>query len=180
MEQLRDIYSRLRRMIGFGHIRLTDEDGAVQPRVQLEFGPGGPPELNEVIDDVIRMAHYGLYYRPPTGSEAVVIFLGGNRSNAVVINTGHRESRPADLEEGEVMLSNTQTGAYVRFSADGKIRSKGDWLHDGFFKATGDVLDHSADNTATMKVHRDQYNAHKHGGVTAGGALTAVTDDTAP
>ncbi|MCW5760103.1 MAG: hypothetical protein KIS90_10085, partial [Phenylobacterium sp.] len=68
---------------------------------------------------------------------------------------------------------------WVRLCADGKIRSKGDWAHEGSFRASGDVLDHSDDNAVTMKVHRDKYNAHHHGGVQGGSASTAGTDQPA-
>jgi hypothetical protein len=163
--------SRIRNLVGVFHIRRTDDSGP-QQRVQINTRPGGPRELEEVIDDVVRLGHYGIAYVPPEGSEAVVLFLDGLRSQGVVIATGHRESRPKDLEPGEMMVFNSLQDIWVRFCADGKIRSKGEWLHDGHFKATGDVLDHSADNAATMKVHRDAYNGHTHGGVQAGGANT--------
>ena len=173
------LQSQMRRTFGLGKIRITDDSGE-QQRVQVNIGPGGPRELEEVIDGVPRMGHYGLAYCPPDGSEVVIVSLGGLRSMSVAIATGHRETRPKDLLPGEAMIYNALAESYVKLSADGKIRSKGDWLHEGFFKATGDVLDHSATNTATMKVHRDAFNTHKHGGVTAGGAMTAITNQTAP
>lgn len=176
---MRELAGQVLRMIGIGRIPLSKDDGE-QQLVQVQIGKGGPSELEEVIDDVPRMGHYGFAYRPPDGSECVVLFVGGRRSMGVVIATGEREHRPRDLLPGEAMLFNSEADTYVKLSADGKIRSKGDWLHEGFFHATGDILDKSGTNTATMKIHRDQYNAHKHGGVTAGGATTAITDHTAP
>jgi phage baseplate assembly protein V len=179
MVALRQLYHRMLGMIGVGYVRLVKDDGD-QQLVQVEMKKGGPDVLNELIDDLPRLGHYGIYYRPPFGSEVVAFFLGGKRSNGFVMATGHRETRPRDLEEGECMLMNTLTGAFVKMSADGKIRSQGDWEHTGSFSATQDILDHSAANTATMKVHRDAFNAHKHGGVQAGGASTGATDHTAP
>lgn len=173
------LQSRVLRLVGLGKIRAVDDSGS-QQRVQVNINPGGPRELEEVIDGVPRLGHYGFAYCPPDGAEVVVLFVGGARSVGVAIATGHRETRPKDLEPGEAMLFNSLTDAWVRMCADGKIRSKGDWLHDGGFSATGDILDNSAANAATMKVHRDAYNAHKHGGVTVGGAMTAITDLTAP
>lgn len=179
MSGLDRLYGAVLRIIGLAAITRTDDSGD-QQRVQINIGRGGPEMLEEVIDGVPRMGHYGLAYCPPDGSEAVVLFMAGRRSNGIVIATGHREDRPKDLAPGEAMLFNSLTGAFVRMSADGKIRSSGDWEHTGSFKATGDILDQSAGNTATMKIHRDAYNAHKHGNVTAGGAMTGVTDDRAP
>lgn len=153
--------SRLRNLVGLGQIRLTKDDGP-QQRVQVNTNRGGPQVLEEVNDDAVRMGHYGFAYCPPDGSECVVLYVGGLRSQAVVIATGHRETRPKDLQPGEAMLFNSLEDIWVRMCADGKIRSKGDWLHDGDFAATGDVLDNSADNTVTMKGHRDAYNEHDH------------------
>lgn len=178
-EHLGRLYSLVLGVVGIARIKVTKDDGE-QQLAQLNIRQGGPRELEEVIDDVPRLGHYGFAYRPPDGSEAVVLFVGGRRSSGVVVATGHRETRPRDLEPGEAMIFNALAETFVKLSADGKIRSKGDWLHEGFFKATGDVLDHSATNTATMKVHRDAYNGHHHGGVQAGGASTGVTDDPVP
>lgn len=179
MDPLRNLVGRLVRMVGIGQIRLTKDDGEQQLH-QVNINRGGPQDLEEVIDDVPRLGQYGLAYCPPDGSEAIVLFVGGRRSSGVVIATGYREERPKNLQPGEAMLFNSLADIWIKLCADGKIRSKGDWEHDGGFKATGDVLDHSATNTATMKVHRDAFNTHKHGGVTAGGAMTAITDHTAP
>lgn len=178
-DHVRHLARRVMNILGIGHVRLTD-DTSDQQLCQVEMRPGGPRELGELIDQVPRLGDYGLAYCPPDGSEVVTIFLGGRRSSGVIIATGHRETRPHDLQPGEAMLYNGLTDTWVRMCADGKIRSKGDWEHDGGFKATGDILDRSAGNTATMKIHRDAFNAHHHGGVTAGGAMTGITDQTAP
>lgn len=163
MTQLARLVSGLRRVVGIFRVLVTkDEAGLKQQLVQVIANKGGPRELEEVIDDVPRVGHYGLHYVAPFGAEAVAIFLGGDRSMGVVIATAHRESRPTDLLEGEVMLYNGLTGSYVKLLADGTIRSKGDWFHEGHFRATGDVLDHAEGNAVTMKVHRDAYNEHDH------------------
>lgn len=156
------LYRLVLNVVGIGAIRRTDDSGD-QQLCQFNIKKGGPSELEEVIDGMPRLGHYGLAYCPPDGSEAIALFIGGRRSSGVIIATGFREERWKDLEPGEAMLFNALTGDFVRMCADGKIRSKGDWEHDGSFSATGDVLDNSTDNTATMKVHRDTYNEHDHG-----------------
>lgn len=173
------LQSQARRMIGLGKVTRTDDAGD-QQLVQVNINPGGPRELEEVIDDVPRLGHYGLAYCLPDGGEVVIVSLGGHRSMSVGIATGHRETRPRDLQPGEAMVYNALAETFIKLCADGTIRSKGAWLHEGDFSATGDILDHSATNTATMKIHRDKFNVHKHGGVTAGGSMTAITDRTAP
>lgn len=179
MNHLRHLAGRVLNAVGLAHIRITDDSGP-QQLSQVEYGAGGPAELGEIIDQTPRIAHYGIAYCPPDGSECVVVYLGGRRSSGVIIATGHRETRPKDLQPGEAMLYNGLTDTWIRMCADGVIRSKGPWEHDGAFSATGDILDRSAVNAATMKIHRDAYNAHHHGGVTAGGAMTGVTDTAAP
>lgn len=171
------LQSQMRRAFGLGKIRVTDDSGE-QQRVQISINPGGPRELEEVIDGVPRMGHYGLAYCVPDGGEVVLVSLGGLRSMSVAIATGHRETRPRDLEPGEAMIYNALAETYVKLCADGTIKSKGTWLHEGDFNATGDILDHVETNTATMKVHRDAFNTHKHGGVTAGGALSEISNVT--
>lgn len=173
------LMSQVRNLVSVGHIRLVDDSGE-QQLVQVNINRGGPDELEEVIDDVPRMAHYGFAYCPPDGSEVVVLHIGGNRTAGIAIATGYREARPRDLQPGEAMLFNSLTDTFVRMSADGKIHSKGDWEHEGYLKATGDVLDHSGTNAATMKVHRDKYNAHHHTGVQVGAASSGTTDQPTP
>lgn len=181
------LLSFVRRMIGAGRIKLVDDSG-IQQMVQINIGAGGPDGIEEVIDGVTRLGHYGLAYCPPDGSEAVVLFIGGRRSAGVVIATGHRETRPKDLKPGEAMLFNGLTGAFVKMCEDGKIRSEGDWVHTGTFHASAaitsqsDITDHTAaDGTGgvSMKEHRDAYNAHHHTGVTVGGGVTGATDHPA-
>lgn len=171
-EIIRDVANRLLGMVGVGQIRLV-KDGGDQQLVQLELRKGGPDILNELIDDMPRLGHYGFFYRPPFGSEAVGIFIGGRRSSGMIIATGHRETRPRDLEEGEAMMMNTMTGAFIRMSADGKIRSQGDWEHTGSLKTTGDITDNSGSNARTVKDLRTAYNAAKY---PVAGGVAGTTD----
>lgn len=159
---MRDLLDRIRRLVGVGRLAVVDDSGA-QQKAQVQIGAGGPDGVAEIIDGTPRLGEYGLAYCPPDGSEAVVIFLGGKRSNGVIVATGHRASRPKDLKPGEVQLYNGLTGAFVKMCQDGKIRSQGEWIHTGNFSATGDVLDHCADGHGqTMLASRQTFNGHTH------------------
>lgn len=47
---------------------------------------------------------FGLASAPMNGSEAVVLFLGGDRANGVVVATDDPRYRPMDLQPGEVAI----------------------------------------------------------------------------
>ncbi|WP_233873575.1 phage baseplate assembly protein [Paraburkholderia adhaesiva] len=70
-----------RASLGRGRIRRVDDSGAAQ-RIQVQLSK------NETRDTTPRLAEYGFQSNPPAGSDAVAVFLGGNRSNGVVIACG--------------------------------------------------------------------------------------------
>ena len=144
----------------------------------------------ETGDNRQRMAEFGLTSNPPTtNSDAIVLFLGGDRSNGVVVATGHQPSRPKNLAPGETMLY-SQDGKYVYMTASGGIvvEAKGQpvTINDasnvtcncsGVFKvvapggvqfvaptvtSTGDIQDNTATNSHTMAQMRSIYNGHNH------------------
>lgn len=187
LHDARLLAQRVLNAFGIAKLHVIDDTGD-QQRAQAVISAGGPEGIEEVIDKAVRMAHYGIAYCPPDGSEAVVIFLGGRRSAPIIIADGHKASRVKNLKPGEVQLYNGLTGAFVKMCQDGKIRSQGPWIHTGTFHSTGnltseaDITDRTAaDGTGgvSMKTHRDDYNAHKHTGVTAGGGVTGTTDHPA-
>ncbi|MCY0854347.1 phage baseplate assembly protein [Cupriavidus sp. D39] len=48
----------------------------------------------ETRDNTPRVPEFGLASNPPVGSDAIVVFLGGDRSQGVVLGTVHQVSRP--------------------------------------------------------------------------------------
>jgi phage baseplate assembly protein V len=74
----------------------------------------------ETRDNTPRPVEFGLASNPPVGSDAFVAFLGGDRSNGVVIGTVHQASRPKNLAPGETMLY-SQDGKSVYMTASGGI-----------------------------------------------------------
>lgn len=137
MSAIADVASRLFRAISIGRIKATDDSG-VQQLSQVNINAGAPAGIEEVIDDVERLGHYGFAYCAPVGAEAVLLHLGGHRSAGMIIATGDRATRPKGLLPGEARFYNGPAGTYVEASHDGKFRSVAtDWLHTGDYHVSG-------------------------------------------
>src|SRR5260364_143986 len=83
---LERLFRRVMLMIGRGRLTTGRDDGPVQLH-QARLG------ALEVRD-----------HTPRVGSDAVVVFIGGERSNGVIIATGHQASRLNHLKAGEAAL----------------------------------------------------------------------------
>lgn len=116
MDILERVWRRLVLLIGRGRITFVDDAGSVQ-RVQVQLGS------EETKDGIPRLCEYGFQSRPPAGSDAVVLFLAGERTNAVVIACGSQQYRMRSLADGEVAISDDK-GQFVYLSAAG-IRVQG-------------------------------------------------------
>lgn len=135
----------------------------------------------ETRDNTPRPVEFGLTSNPPVGSDAFVVFLGGDRSNGVVLGTVHQPSRPKNLAPGETMLY-SQDGKYVYMTASGGIvvEAKGQAvtvndatkvtinaateidLNTPLLKVSGDIIDNAGTNSHTMAQMRSIYNGHTH------------------
>lgn len=71
----------------------------------------------EVQEDVQSFQTYGFRSRPPAGTEAIMLSIGGNRDNPVVIATENREAKDAlpDLEAGESVWYHHQEEVYLQW-----------------------------------------------------------------
>lgn len=99
--------SRIMLMVGKCILKAVADDKAFQ-QVQLTGFE------NEVLEGVERFQDYGMTSHPPDKSEAVVVCLGGNREQAVVIRMDNREFRLKNLAKGEVALY-TDEGDKIHF-----------------------------------------------------------------
>ncbi|WNC90963.1 phage baseplate assembly protein V [Paraburkholderia sp. FT54] len=135
----------------------------------------------ETADNTPRPVEFGLTSNPPVGSDAFVVFLGGDRSNGVILGTVHQPSRPKNLASGETMLY-SQDGKYVYLTASGGIvveakgqavtvndattvtinASTGVVMNTPLLKVSGDIIDNAATNPHTMAEMRTIYNGHNH------------------
>lgn len=141
-------------MVGRGRKTTGDDSGNVQ-MLQVQLGS------SDVRDNTPRLAEFGFSSMPPDGSDLIVLFVGGDRSNGVIIASGHIASRPQNLAPGESKLY-CQDGKYVHMTAAGGI----------VIEAKGQPV--TVNNASTVTI-----NASSDVTVNVGGNLTAnVTGDT--
>ncbi|MDA8092355.1 MAG: phage baseplate assembly protein V [Betaproteobacteria bacterium] len=107
------IARRLQMLVGVGRVTLVDDSGPVQ-MMQLALGS------LEVRDRTPRLAEFGFASNPPAGSDATLLFVGGDRSNGVVIATGSQALRLRDLQPGEAAIYDGQ-GKYVYLTETGIV-----------------------------------------------------------
>lgn len=99
--------------ISRGKVKTGDDTGDVQ-RLQIKLGD------NEVRDNTLRMAEFGFASMPPVGADVVVLFVGGDRSNGVIIATGDIASRMKNMKPGESAIYDSQ-GKQIYLSQDGLV-----------------------------------------------------------
>ena len=171
MNQFRHIANRIASMLGVGRVTAIQDGGGTQS-VQYQT----PLE----VASAHRLAEFGFSSGLPVGTDVVLAFLGGDRSNPVVIATNHQRYRHSDLSPGETVMYN-QWGLYIQLTEDGiSIDAKGQDVTVNNAKnltatateqvklitpkllVTGDVIDNCETNNKTLKQLRDAYNEHGH------------------
>lgn len=178
------LYRRIMMMVGRGRVTVVDDTGAVQ-KVQLDF-----LSPLEVRDGTPRLLDYGFTSYPPSNTDAVVLFVGGDRSNGVIIATGNQTFRLKGLATGDVALYDSR-GQSITLTATG-IVVNGNGLNltvnntpvvtinaatdivmnTPLLKVSGDILDNSGTNSDTIAGMRAVFNAHVHGGVLRGAQVS--------
>lgn len=143
-DALERLYRRILMAIGRGRITLVDDSGKVQ-LTQVKLG------ADEVRDAMPRLAEFGFTSNPPTGADAVAVFLSGDRSNGVIIATGHQAYRLSGLASGD--------------SAQFDSRGQHIWLTPGGIVIDGAGLPMTINNVPTITQHGD---FHVTGAVIAG------------
>lgn len=89
------LWHRMLHIIGRGRSTgVGDDTGPIQTH-QIQFS-----DL-ETQSELKRLGEYGHASMPPAGFDAIAAFVGGDRSNGVIIATGHQASRLKDLLPGE-------------------------------------------------------------------------------
>jgi phage gp45-like len=155
------IIQRVQHVIGRGRVTTGNDAGNVQ-LLQVKLG------ADEIRDNTPRLAEFGFTSMPPAGSDAVVVFIGGDRSNGAIIATGHQASRLKGLKPGEAAIFDdqgqsvflTRTGIVIN-CAGLPMTINGNVTVNGTVSATTDVI------AAGTSLH-----THHHGGVASGGSNT--------
>lgn len=135
----------------------------------------------EVKDGAEHFEPYGYTSHPLAGAEAVLGFVGGDRSHCLALVVTDRRYRPTDLKAGEVCLF-TDEGDQIRFkrgriisvTAGSKVEvtapeavfncstsvtmNTPKLIVSGDIEAGGQIQDANS----TMQSMRDTYNSHNH------------------
>ncbi len=123
----------------------------------------------EPIDGAEHMEPYGFTARPHAGAEAVVVFVGGNRSHPLVVAVADRRYRLQGLVDGELALYD-DLGQKVHLTRSGivvtapTITLAGHVVVTDGLTVTGGITDGGVEVGAT----------HTHGGVTPGTGNTGT------
>lgn len=172
MSQIDRLYRRIMMMVAPVKITATDDSGPIH-RVQVRVTP------SETIDNVATMQIYGLASHQPIGTDATAVFVGGQRSNVVIIATGNQQFRLRNLARGEVALYTDEgdklvfkrgkvveltCGEHVHITtklctvtASDKVRMETPRL-----ECTGDIVDHCDTNPRSMLGMREVFDPHVH------------------
>ncbi|WJN74360.1 Phage baseplate assembly protein Mup45, Q [Burkholderia anthina] len=159
---------------GWGRVTHQNDSGGAQ-LLQVQVNE------RETIDELPRIAEFGLTSVPPEGSDIAMMNLGGGRNNAVIVGTNHQKSRPRNLQSGETMLY-AQDGKYVYLTASGGISifANGQPVNvtgattvtinaatkiravTPRFECTGDIVDNCDTTGRSMAADRMIFDGHNH------------------
>ena len=139
-------------------ITATDDSGSVhtvQTRVTT---------TNEPLDGVPVAQLFGLSGHAPAGSDAVAIFVRGNRSSPIIVATNHQGIRPRNLKSGEVCLYNAEDSTIV-LSQGHTIKITGTTITIAAAAGGKSTVNLTGDIHATGTITADTINApHGHVG----------------
>ncbi|EHJ8971185.1 phage baseplate assembly protein [Salmonella enterica] len=168
-------------LAGTGRVTSLNDTEGVQ---KIQYAAPG-----EVKSDTPRLAEFGFSSGLPVGSDVVMVFPGGDRTNGVIIASGHQATRFRNLKPGEAVMYD-QWGHTIMLKESGiEVNAAGDdvtvnnagtlkvvasacvLLDTPLVKTTGDILDNCQSNTKTLRELREAYNRHDHNveGVEKGG-----------
>lgn len=176
MTGIADLYRRLRVLMTFARTLRVDDSGDLQI-VAVEGFRG------ELRDDCPRIAEWGLASNPPLSSQAVVLALGADRGQLVVIGVEDRKTRRKNLPVGAVELYSAHATARIRIDSAGVISIDGTSLNGTTgpvtLNVTGNVaitasgtVNVAATGAATVSGSAVTVNAVGAATVNAGGAAT--------
>ncbi|MGE4528579.1 MAG: phage baseplate assembly protein V [Rhodospirillaceae bacterium] len=168
---------RVRLLVGKGTLHLVNDAPQVQT-VQATFLAG------ETRDDVERSQDYGFTSVPLPGMQPIAVFVGGDRSNGIVLAVADRTYRLRGLAGGEVAIYDdlgqkvhlTRAGIVVggaglpvivtdtpKVTLDTPlVHCTGDLLVDGNADAKGEITDRIETGGRSMSGMRATFDTHVH------------------
>lgn len=170
-QTIRMLLNRMAGIIGLGRVTSQNDGGNVQ-KVQYQT----PLE----VASAPRLVEFGFTSALPVGTDVVLAFLGGDRSNPVIIASNHQSFRHAGLNSGETAIYNqwglnivlAENGIFVNaMGKDVEVNnatnvtinaSESILAKTPLLKCTGDFVDNCETNTRTLKELRDAHNDHQH------------------
>lgn len=154
---IQGLVNLLKLVVGRGRVKSLNDDGAVQI-LQTVLSPKETANLK-------RLAEFGFASRPPNDSDVIALFVGGDRSNGVVIASGNQRLRFKLENDGEVALHDA-FGKSLWFKKNGGVVLEANGQNvevngaaDVTINATGTVtvnagaIDLTADTTITGNIH---------------------------
>lgn len=197
MDANRGLLNRLARrvllLVGRGRVSAPINDSGPVQLVQVQVN-----DL-ETIDNLRRIAEFGFTSVLPSGTDVVMAFIGGDRSNGVIVGSNHQPSRPRGLQPGETMIF-SQDGKQVYLTASGGIIVKANGQPVEVdnattvtinaatkiravtprFECTGDIIDNCDAQASSVADLRNAHDHHKHSVVNVqpgGSTFTSTTPD---
>jgi len=113
---MKPIKDRLYLLAGKAIIKAVN-DGAPIQELRISALAG------EAMDRIARMQEFGFSSNPPAGSEGIILALGANRENLVMIATENRNVRIKNLASGETVIY-TDDGTYLHLKKSGQVELK--------------------------------------------------------
>ena len=163
MDMLNRLARRILSVVGRGRITVVNDTGAVQT-AQVSVNS------LETMDNLPRIAEYGLTSYPPAGTDVVSVFLGGDRSTGLIIATNNQQYRLKGLSVGDVAIYDS--------------RGQSVWLTSAGIVVNGSGLPLTVNNTPTVTVNAQTKIALNtpeldvSGNIKSGGTVSAAGDIT--
>jgi len=125
---------------------------------------------DQVLNDIPILQNFGFASYSPKGSRGVVVNLGGNRENQIIILTEHGEYKFKDLGEGDAAIY-TKDGDYIHLKsgAEIEIKTKSINITADKMEITGDITARGnitateiKDSFGKLSTFRNDYIKHTH------------------
>lgn len=145
-------------LFGWGRISTPPDDSGVIQTVQVRLSEYETQDQRQV------MTAWGLISCPPAGSDVLLVFPGGDRTNGVAIGHNHQKHRYTGAQPGEAGIGNPLVGTWILCRANGDVL-----IHPASGKVQVDGTITAPDFITTGGI---KLSDHKHGGVQSGSSQT--------